>query len=335
MRFAQKLISLAAVVWYLGLGAGISVSAPEAPAEDIPLPVASDVVLGAPWSAKKATLQQLGERYPSAEALYAHFSRIAAHRHQLNPAAMPDWSGVYERGIPSLRYDPDQNDLGAEQVLPTAHLTPAGRKQYDRLMANLKKGIEYDEQLSSCLPAGVPRWFTEPYLRDFSISPGETWLMNELANETRRVYTDGRDHPAPIDRYPLFDGDSIGFWDADGLVIHTNSLTVGNYQRTEPDHTANAELVEVWRKVDPQHLVAYVWVYDPKMLAKPWFTRQWYTKNPDKAFRINYYDCVGTPNTRVIKTRNGGSTFEDLNFDKDDKSKYESSPSPPTSTKPK
>ena len=58
-----------------------------------------------------------------------------------------------------------------------------------------------------------------------SSRPDQTYLINEMMNDIRRIYTDGRDHGPKEDRYPLYNGDSIGFWDGDKLVIHTNQLT--------------------------------------------------------------------------------------------------------------
>ena len=45
-----------------------------------------------------------------------------------------------------------------------------------------------------------------------------------MVNDIRRIYTDGRDHVPAEDRYPISNGDSIGFWDGPKLVIHTNQL---------------------------------------------------------------------------------------------------------------
>ena len=78
----------------------------------------------------------------------------------------------------------------------------------------------------------MPRWIVEPFLKEFVVTPGQTWLINEMQNEIRRVYTDGRDHPSEADAYPLWEGDSIGFWDGDKLVIHTSQMRAGQYQRS-------------------------------------------------------------------------------------------------------
>ena len=74
-----------------------------------------------------------------------------------------------------------------------------------------------------------------------------------MQNEIRRVYTDGRDHPAAEDAYPLWEGDSIGFWDGDKLVIHTSSMRAGQYQRTQPFYTEQVEIVEIWQKTARRH----------------------------------------------------------------------------------
>ena len=82
-------------------------------------------------------------------------------------------------------------------------------------------GNEWD-QLSDCLPAGYPRWYTEPFLREFIVTPDETWWINEQQSETRRIYTDGRTMPADLD--PTNTGTSIGRWEGETLVVETRGI---------------------------------------------------------------------------------------------------------------
>jgi hypothetical protein len=183
----------------------------------------------------------------------------------------------------------------------------------------VKNGLEWDP-ISTCAPPGHPRWLTEPFLREFIVTPEQTWLVNEMVNDIRRIYTDGRDHVPAADRYPLYNGDSIGFWDGDHLVIHTNQLRAGIYQRAHPEYTDQVETVEVWYKVDPKTLRANVWVYDPPALAEPWVTRQSYLKldDPDKGLRIRYWNCGENQNNSVFQTQDGSTQFQDLTFTKSD-----------------
>jgi hypothetical protein len=161
---------------------------------------------------------------------------------------------------------------------------------------------------------------TEPFLRDFVVTPDQTYLINEMVNDIRRIYTDGRGHIPEADRYPLWNGDSIGFWDGGKLVIHTNSLRSGQYQRTQPEYTEQVETVEIWEKIDDRTLLAHVWVYDPPSLAEPWYSKHTYLKltNEDKALRIHYWDCAENQNNTVIQTEDGSSQFRDFTFTESD-----------------
>jgi hypothetical protein len=168
---------------------------------------------------------------------------------------------------------------------------------------------------------GTPRWFTEPFLHEFVVTPDQAWLTNEMVNDTRRVYTDGRPHTDDADAYPTWNGDTVGFWDGDILVTHTKDLMAGQYQRgVQPNYSEQVTTVERWRKVDPKTLQADVWVFDPVNLAEPWYTRQSWTKltNDDYLLRIRYWDCRENSNNAIVVTEEGTSQFPDFDFVEND-----------------
>jgi hypothetical protein len=217
---------------------------------------------------------------------------------------------VYSRPAEKgFTFDPD---LPAG-VLTTAKLTPEFQARLEKRVADVKKGIEWDP-ISTCAPPGHPRWLTEPFLREFIVTPNQTWLINEMVNDVRRVYTDGRGHVPEEDRYPLYNGDSIGFWDGDKLVVHTNQLMAGIYQRSNPDYTEQVETVEIWRKADEKTLTADVWVYDPPALAEPWHVKQSYVKLSDPDLRIRYWNCAENQNNAVFQTGDGTTQFNNFTF---------------------
>ena len=256
----------------------------------------------------------LGRQHKTAWDLYQALKAEAKGGQRLTPAAMPDWSGVYSRPADKgFTFDPD-TPAGA---VTTAKLTPEYQAKLEKRVADVKRGIEWDP-ISTCAPPGHPRWLTEPFLREFVPSPDQTWLINEMVNDIRRVYTDGRDHVPQEDRYPLYNGDSIGFWDGGSLVVHTNQLQGGIYQRQNPDYTDQVETVEIWRKADAATLVADVWVYDPPALTEPWYVQQRYVKLADaeKALRIRYWNCAENTNNAVSQTKDGTTRFDGFTFDK-------------------
>jgi hypothetical protein len=271
---------------------------------------APDTPARAPARDREA-LVELGRQHATAWELYQALEQEADHGRRLSPDAVPDWTGVYSRARGGITFDPDQPPGG----LPTARLTPEYHARMLKRIELAGQGIEWDP-ISTCAPPGHPRWLTEPFLREFVVTPDQTWLINEMVNDIRRIYTDGRAHVPEDDRYPLYNGDSIGFWDGDRLVIHTNQLREGIYQRQNPDYTDQVETVEIWRKAGDDLLEVDVWVYDPPALAEPWYTQQSYAKlaDPDRSLRVRYWHCGENENNTVVQTQDGATRFQNLTF---------------------
>ena len=270
----------------------------------------------------KEQMIELGRQQKTAWQLYQSLREKTKGGQSLASSNLPDWGGVYTRApVPGFAFDPDQPPDG----LPTAKLTPEFHAKMLKRVEDAKRGIEWDP-ISTCSPPGHPRWLTEPFLREFIVTPKQTMLINEMVNDIRRIYTDGRDHLPEGDRYPLYDGDSIGFWDGQKLVIHTNQLKAGIYQRSQPDYTDQVETVEIWQKVDDKTLRADVWVYDPPALQEPWFTRQSYVKldDPEKNLRIRYWNCGENENNAVYQTKEGATQFRGFTFTKNENKQGES-----------
>jgi hypothetical protein len=265
--------------------------------------------------ADRDALIALGRQHATAEDLFAYFREQANGGAPLTWETLPDWKGVYSVAFTSggLAYDYMQVDPNG---LPTAKLKP---EYYDKVVERVtlrNQGIEFDP-LGRCEPPGAPRGVSEPFLREYAVTPEQTWLMNEVGPEIRRIYTDGREHLPPDDRFPTFDGDSIGFWSNGALVIHTNQLREGMYQRGQPDYSDQIELVEIMQKADERTMVAHIWAYDPVVLEEAWYTKKTYIKltDPDKALRIHFWYCFDNQNNDVEEQDDGSTTFTDFDFD--------------------
>lgn len=254
---------------------------------------------------------ELGRQHKTATDLFNALREEVKGGRKLEWNRMPDWSGVYSRPLDKgFNFDVEQPREG-----PTsAKLTPEYQNKLEKRLADLKRGIEWDP-ISTCAPPGVPRWLTEPFLREFVVTPNQTWLINEMVNDIRRVYTDGREHVPEEDRIPTPNGDTIGFWDGPRLIMHTNQLKSGMYQRGNPDYSEQVETVEIWEKKDDRTLGVDVWVYDPPALVEPWYVYHTYVKltdPPDQ--RIRYWDCGENPNNSVVQTKDGTTEFRDLKY---------------------
>ncbi len=153
----------------------------------------------------------LGKQHKTAEALYLALKEKAHGGRRLSGGSVPDWSGRLYAGARRYYLRPRSaagriTDGEADTGIPDK----AARSESSRRT----RALEWDP-ISTCSPPGHPRWLTEPFLRDFIVTPDQTYLINEMMNDIRRIYTDGRGHIPEADRYPLYNGDSIGFWDGD------------------------------------------------------------------------------------------------------------------------
>jgi len=235
-------------------------------------------------------------------------------------APLPDWSGIWTADSA----DSFAACLGGSQCYfrPARggtvgpKLTPVARAELESGEEMRAKGLIYDDNLSTCGPAGFPRWLTEPFMREQIVTPDETWVLTEQANEIRRIYTDGRGHTPEADRYPLPEGDSIGFWDGQKLVIHTNQLQSRPMGRNQPTQSENMETVEIWERVDANTIAIDVWLFDPRLYLEPWYVQRLYklVPNPDKGLRIRYWDCSENPNNDVTRTQDGATDYKGFTF---------------------
>lgn len=220
---------------------------------------------------------------------------------------MPDWSGLWSRDMrEGLKFDPKQTNQGFVLGPTTADLTPRYKAALDEKLRQVAAGNEWD-QLSDCLPAGFPRWLTEPFLRELIVTPSETWMLNEQQSEARRIYTDGRGHIPDAEAQPLWDGDSIGFWEGQTLVVHTIRVTHGEYQRTQPDYSTQTSTLERIHMLDHDTIVDEVTVWDPKGLRTPWQVAVHFKRVNTPGARIDMWSCE--TNNNVVRTPAGGSQF--------------------------
>jgi hypothetical protein len=127
------------------------------------------------------------------------------------------------------------------------------------------------------MPAGVPRASIPSYIGQtptylMFVYPGEGGL---IATQTsyRMIPMDGRKHTPLEDLDGTYNGESIGHWDSDTLVVDSwgfNSATwfgqIGGYF-----HSENMHVIECLHR-DGDTLTWTATVDDPDVLLEPWTT---------------------------------------------------------------
>lgn len=277
------------------------------------LGIAFGVLYSSAIGAQPTGRPQPASGWTTVPAEYRHsWDDYMAQKAKARPAKPPNWRGIWRRSASFATFmgfgdlEQPSSALPPGYAASSAKLTPKYKAAYQQKLENIKKGIEWD-RLSDCLPAGMPRWLTEPWLREFVVTPEVTWLIHEQISEVRRVYTDGRGHTMPGTTGPLWMGESIGFWDGDNLVIHTAYLKAGEYQRGQPDFSFKASVVERWRPMDADTLKVDVTVYDPESLQEPYQGVFTYAKVNDPGLWVNFSSCEQGNN--AVRTAEGSTSF--------------------------
>jgi hypothetical protein len=128
----------------------------------------------------------------------------------------PDWKGQWMRlpvagirGNPS--WDPNKSDGLAQQ----APLTPEYQAKLEASLADQAAGGAGLDRDLICMTAGMPRMMNLYSTMEIVVMLDQTYILMSTFNDTRRIFTDGRDWPADM---PLsYAGYSIGKWiDVDG-----------------------------------------------------------------------------------------------------------------------
>jgi len=123
----------------------------------------------------------------------------------------------------------------------------------------------------NCMPHGTPGIILNGAMHGMQLvgTPGALVELTELNHDWRVIPTDARAHKKDPD--PLFNGDEVGRWEGDTLVVDT----IGLDDRTWNDaagwfHSDQQHVVERFTRPSRNYLIYQVTVEDPKVLTKPW-----------------------------------------------------------------
>jgi len=191
-------------------------------------------------------------------------------------AKLPDWSGVWTP-VPPPASNKSPAHTG-QWVDNEPRWTPAAARQIAALEADEKAGRPHNIYLN-CLPEGMPSFMIMTLNAiEILFTPGRVTILGEFdGNRLRRIYTDGRPHPADPDL--TFDGHSIGHWEGGTLVVDTVGILPEVYlplgQGVGLPNNGDMHIVERIRLAGPDLLQDDLLVTAPRMLAQPWaYTRK-------------------------------------------------------------
>jgi hypothetical protein len=252
------------------------------------------------------------QEFASSDAHYAWLLEQAGGGTKHTLTSVPRWDGLWETaGNTHMDSFIDGGMIGG--TVREGVLTPAYEAAYkERWRQQQEEGqVRYD-RLTSCEPAGLPRWLLEPYTHEFVNLPQESYLINDFANAIRRIYI-GQEHKNLYGTHSWM-GDTVGFWDGNKLVTHTKYLLPADFTRWSPMTSNQFEDVEIWElKQYPdgiERLEVQVSFYDSFAFVKPVhavYAFRHATNLEAVGHRPQYWECEQSSNSYLDE--NGMTNF--------------------------
>ena len=106
-------------------------------------------------------------------------------------------------------------------IPPTFKLTPQAQAHYDAGLKARQVGNIYRDDIGQCWPAGMPLIMTRVLPIAMIQLPTAIYMISAFMNSLRVIYLDGRTHSDPDVVVRSFNGESIGRWEGDTLVVDT------------------------------------------------------------------------------------------------------------------
>jgi hypothetical protein len=126
----------------------------------------------------------------------------------------------------------------------------------------------YDDPTAHCFVAGVPRSMYTPSPYQILQFPNYVVILFERMS-WRQIPLDGRPHLP--DHMRLWQGDSVGRWEGDTLVVETKNLNGKTWLNERGDVVSHAQtVVERFIPVNADLVTYRATVTDPLVYTKPW-----------------------------------------------------------------
>jgi hypothetical protein len=104
---------------------------------------------------------------------------------------------------------------------PYPALTAASQVHWDAAKKATAEGKVYRDDIGQCWPAGLPLIMTRYWPMAMIQIPTAVYMISGFMNSVRIVYLDGRSHTDPDIIVRTYNGESIGHWEGDTMVVDT------------------------------------------------------------------------------------------------------------------
>ena len=181
----------------------------------------------------------------------------------------------------------------------------------------------YRDAIGQCYPPGMPMIMTRVWPQAFIQLPTAVYMISGFNNSVRTIFLDGRDFSDPDLVVPSYNGESVGHFEGDTLVVKSKYFETDNHWIDYGIPISyDFEMEERIRLLDGGTVMEIEYIMtDPNMWEGEWrstkrWTRQDYTDINEANCILAYNaDLPGTDLGRDKAEERGQSTIEGVNDD--------------------
>jgi hypothetical protein len=175
---------------------------------------------------------------------------------------------------------------------------PEAERRRDEDEKRIEDAPDFMSPWDRCITRGIPGgMFPAGYNNAYQImqAPGMVVIFYEMIHEARIIPTDNRPHAPAHLRF--WDGDSVGRWEGDTLVVDVTNYNGRGWIATNAaagrikgiPQSEQLHVVERFRRVDADTILYQVTIDDPPIYTQPWTVEIPLERNDE--YRIYEYAC--------------------------------------------
>jgi hypothetical protein len=226
----------------------------------------------------------------------------------------PDLNGFYEPDAGGANYGLEKRVATRDGLMPPSRgviidpssgMLPVQPWAVQELKDRLRPERGYDDPTAHCFPAGVPRSMYVPTSFQFVQTPDYLVILHERI-AWRIISLNGRAHLP--DSIRLWQGDSVGHWEGDTLVVDTTNFNGKTWLNEGSEIVSHAEhVVEQFTPAAPDKVSYQATVADPVVYTRPWTIAMAFNR---EKFELTEAACheedVSLPHLKAIKDAAAG-----------------------------
>ena len=188
---------------------------------------------------------------------------------------------------------------------PYPEFTEAAQVHIDASREAAERGQVYRDDIGQCWPAGMPLIMTRVWPIAMIQLPTAIYMISGFMNSLRIIYTDGRSHTPEDLVVRSFNGESIGRWEGDTLVVdtryfvdHHHWMDQGGISIPAGDQLRIIEHIRLNEETD-QLEIDYT-MTDPEHWVGEWTSKKYFNRVND--VDIAEVSCLPNLNENMLST---------------------------------